>query len=460
MDFLGGSSLQFRELAYENSDELVFGFAKKPLSYGLGLSVGDGKVIPEVKYLLKPGLEQNLDAFVEEYKKVTLSIMERAANLGVMNVQLETEFVEPMTINPSWGAAVIEAQKEVLSTYYEKYGIRSALRATIADVRRFGKGLRKGEYFQSVMESFIAAADSGADLLSIESRGGQEIFSYSLIRNDLTGILFSLSILAPRDVRYIWREIVKNAKRGIPAGDTACALANSAMVLANGLVNRKIPHTLSAVIRAMSAVRTLACYEEGAIGPGKDCAYENVIIKIITGYPMSMEGKTSAFAHSSLVGNIVAAACDLWSNETIAVEDTFGGKTSAIIFEMLSYDTALMNASIKSRNYKVLQQLFINSDKYRDPQALILSPDNAFRIASAIVSASSDYERTISAALEAIRIIEDNLGMLNMPEIEKRYLATLKNFFETVPDEHKLIEESIKKYSGKVPEFNATNYEL
>ncbi len=310
------------------------------------------------------------------------------------------------------------------------------------------------------MDSFINAAESGADLLSIESRGGQEIFSYSLIRNDLAGMLFSFGILAPRDVRYIWKEIVKNAKRVIPAGDTACALANSAMVLANGLVNRKIPHTLAAVIRAMSAVRTLACYEEGAMGPGKDCAYENVIIKIITGYPMSMEGKTSAFAHSSLVGNIVAAACDLWSNETIVVEDTFGGKTPAIIFEMLSYDTALMNESIRSRNNKILQQLFINSDKYRDPQALILSPDNAFRIASAIVSANSDYERTISAALEAIRIIEDNLSILNMPEIEKRYLATLKNFFEAVPDEHKLIEESIKKYSGKVPEFNATNYEL
>ncbi len=116
MDFLGGSSLPFRELAYENAYELAFGFAKKPLSYGLGLSVGDGKVIPEVKYLLKPGLEQNLNALVEEYKKVTLSIMERAANLGVTDVQLETEFVEPMTMNPSWGAAGMETQKGVRAT--------------------------------------------------------------------------------------------------------------------------------------------------------------------------------------------------------------------------------------------------------------------------------------------------------------------------------------------------------
>ncbi|MCS7136638.1 MAG: methyltransferase MtaB domain-containing protein [Nitrososphaerota archaeon] len=452
--------MPFKELAYKDADELIFGFAKKPLSYGLGLSVGDGKVVPEVKYLLKPGFEQDLNALVEEYKKVTLSIMERAVNLGVKDVQLETEFVEPMTINPGWGAAVIEAQKEILLTYHEKYGIRSALRATIADVRRFDKGLRKGEYFQAIMDSFSAAAEGGADLMSIESRGGQEVFSYSLIRNDLAGTLFSLGILAPRDVRYIWREIVKNTGKAIPAGDTACAIANSAMVLANGLVNRKIPHTLAAVIRAMSAVRTLACYEEGARGPGKDCAYENVIIKIITGYPMSMEGKTSAFAHSSLVGNIVAAACDLWSNETITVDDTFGGKTPAIIFEMLSYDTALMNESINSKNSKTLQQLFINSDKYRDPQALILSPDNAFRIAKSIVSVGSDYERTVSAAIETIRIIEENLDKLRLPEVEKKYLITLKNFFDAVPEEDKLIRESIRKYSGKVSEFNPSNYEL
>jgi len=452
--------LPFRELAYKDADEMVFGFAKRPLRYGLGLSVGEGKVIPEVKYLLKPGLEQNVDMLVEEYRKVTLSVMERALNLGVNDVQLDTEFIEPMTTNPSWGRAVIRAQKEVLSTYYEEHGIRSALRATIADVRRFSKGLRKGEYFQAVMDSFAAAAESGADLLSIESRGGQEIFSYSLIRNDLAGIVFSLGVLAPRDVRYVWREIVRNAGKAIPAGDTACALANSAMVLADGLVNRKIPHTLAAVIRAMSAVRTLACYEEGARGPGKDCAYENVIIKAITGYPMSMEGKTSAFAHSSLVGNVVAAACDLWSNETIVVDDTFGGKTTAIIFEILSYDAALMNESITSGSSMTLRRLFINSDRYRDPQALILSPDNAFRIASAIVSASSDYERAVLAATEAICILEENLDRLRMPEVERRYLVTLKKFFEEAPEENRLIEESIRKYSGKVSEFNPANYEL
>jgi methanol--5-hydroxybenzimidazolylcobamide Co-methyltransferase len=32
---------------------------------------------------------------------------------------------------------------------------------------------------------------------------------------------------------------------------------------------------LAAVVRAMSAVRSLAAFEQGALGPSKDCAYES-----------------------------------------------------------------------------------------------------------------------------------------------------------------------------------------
>jgi len=452
--------LSFDHLAYKEPDELVFGFAKYPLRYGLGLTIGDGKVVPEIKYLLKPGLERNPETFIEEYKRTTISIMERAANLGFYDVQLETEFVEPMTVSPKLGASVIGAQKTIMDDYHKKFGIRTALRATIADVRRFGEGLRTGNHFELMMQSFEEAARAEADLLSIESRGGQEIFSHSIIRNDLLGILFSLGVLAPRDVRFLWREIVKVSGNAIPAGDTACALANSAMVLADGLVARKIPHVLAAVIRAMSAVRTLACYEEGAKGPGKDCAYENVIVKAITGYPMSMEGKTSAFAHSSLVGNISAAVCDLWSNETIVVDDTFGGRTSAIIFEMLGYDALLMNTSIRSGKEKILRDMLVESDKYRDPQALILAPDSAFAIARAIISEKSDYYRCLAAALEAVKIIEDNADRLALSDVERKQLHSIKSFLESAPDEDRLIEESIKRYKDRVKDFKPSNYEL
>ena len=438
----------------------MFGSSKTPLTYGLGLSVGDGKVVPEVKYALKPGFERDLDLLVGEYAKVTLSVMERAVGLGIQAVQLETEFVEPTVLNGGWGSTIARAQKELLSKYHSEHGIKTALRGTVADVRRFKEGLRAGEHLEKMTASFASIGEAGADLLSIESRGGQEVFSYSLIRNDFQGMLFALSELAPRDVRFLWRQIVQYSGSAQPAGDTACALANSAMVLAGGLRGRKVSHVLSAVVRAMSAVRTLACYEEGACGPGKDCAYENVIVKAVTGLPMSMEGKTSAMAHSSLVGNVAAAACDLWSNETIVFDDAFGGKTSAVILEMLGYDVSIMNQSIAEGTNGILRGLYVNSDKYRDPQALVLSPECAFEVATAIVSARTDYERTVAAAKKALESIERFKQELRLPEPELRYLAKLRAFFDSVPEESRLIEQSVESYVGKVPDFKPGNYGL
>ncbi len=450
--------MQLSRLAYDGPDEVSFGSAKTPLNYGLDLSVGDGKVVPEVKYMLKPGFEKSVESLVGEYRSVTLSVMERAVNQRMFDVQLETEFTEPVVMNGGWSESVAGAQKEIMSKYHDEHGVRTALRATVADVRRFNDGLRAGPYFEKIMNSVEEAVAGGADLLSIESRGGQEVFSHSLIRNDLSGILFAVGVLAPRDVRFLWREIVSRSHGAIPAGDTACALANSSMVLAGGLAGRKISHTLSAVIRAMCAARTLACYEEGARGPGKDCAYENAIVKIITGYPISMEGKTSAVAHSSLVGNVAAAACDLWSNETIVADELFGGKSTAVIFEMLGYDTALMNEAIHAGSHPVLRRLYVDSDRYRDPQALILSPETAFRIARAIVSEKTDYSRTVAAGAEALKVIEESAEELHLPDIELRYLNQLKSFLSAAPEESRLAEDSVKKFAQKTPEFKPTSY--
>lgn len=422
--------------------------------------MGAGRVVPEVKYMLKPGYERDLGLLLGQYEKLTLSVMERSANLGVPEVQLETEFVEPVVLNRGWARALAEKQKEVMLRYHSEHGTMTALRGTVADVRRFSEGLRSGAHYEAMMDCFTTASQGGADALSIESRGGQEVFTYSLIRNDLTGLLFAAAVLAPRDVRFLWREITKNCGEAIPAGDTACALANTAMVMADGLTGRKISHVLSSVIRAMSAVRTLACFEEGALGPGKDCAYENVIIKAATGRPISMEGKTSAMAHSSLVGNVAAAACDMWSNETIVFDDTFGGKSTAVILEMLGYDAALMNQSISSGTNRVLGRLYADSDRYRDPQALILCPDSALRVARAILSGRGDYERVLAAAGEAVEIIEENTERLRLIETELKYLTLLKRFLESAPEEHRLIDESVKKYGQKVSEFRASNYEL
>ena len=452
--------MQFSRTAWDSPTEASFGFAKTPLKYGLGLSVGDGKVVPEVKYMLKPGFEKSAESLAGEYRSITLSVMERAVNQRMLDVQLETEFTEPVVMNKGWSESVARAQKEIMSKYHNEHGVRTALRATVADVRRFNDGLRAGPHFERITSSVEEAVAGGADLLSIESRGGQEVFSYSLIRNDLAGILFAVGVLAPRDVRFLWREMVAHSHGAIPAGDTACAIANSSMVLAGGLSGRKISHVLAAVIRAMCAARTLACYEEGAVGPGKDCAYENAIVKAITGYPMSMEGKTSAMAHSSLVGNVAAAVCDIWSNETIVADELFGGKSTAVVFEMLGYDTALMNEAIRSGSQSVLQGLYVASDMYRDPQALVLCPESAFRIAKAIVSEKDDFRRTVAAGMEALKVIEENVDNLLLPDIELRGLGRLKGFLSAAPEEAPLTEDSLKKFRQKIAEFKPSSYGL
>ena len=56
---------------------------------------------------------------------------------------------------------------------------------------------------------------------------------------------------------------------------------------------KMLPEVLAAVVRAMSAARAIAAFEQGAVGPSKDCAYEGPIMKAIAGVPISMEGKSA-----------------------------------------------------------------------------------------------------------------------------------------------------------------------
>ena len=162
---------------------------------------------------------------------------------------------------------------------------------------------------------------------------------------DSPGIVLALGILAPRDVAWLWGEIVSicAAHDGVVAGaDSACGFANTAMQLAH---QRMLPEVLAAVVRAMSAVRSLAAFEQGAVGPSKDCAYEGPVIKAITGRPISMEGKSASCAHFSPVGNIAAAMCDLWSNESVQNVRLLSGNAPEAFAELLAYDCRLMNTA-------------------------------------------------------------------------------------------------------------------
>ena len=192
-------------------------------------------------------------------------------------------------------------------------------------------------------------AAAGADILSIESIGGKEVHDQALMYGDFSGIVFALGVLAPRDMAWLWaqiREICDAHPGTISGADSACGFANTAMQLAH---QKMLPEVLAAVVRAMSAVRSLAAFEQGAVGPSKDCAYEGPVIKAITGRPISMEGKSASCAHFSPVGNIAAAMCDLWSNESVQNVRLLSGNAPEAYTELLAYDCRLMNTAAARR---------------------------------------------------------------------------------------------------------------
>jgi methanol--5-hydroxybenzimidazolylcobamide Co-methyltransferase len=447
-------------MAYKNWEEMMFGTALKPIITKRGLNIGSGVVIPEIVPHPRPGKEQDKKTLIREFERANGDALERCVNVGHPYLVIENEHVYQMTNNVSWGGEIAAQTANQMDEYKEKYGLISALRSTIADIRKPDiVHMRESDQTQKVFESFNECAKY-ADIISIESMGGKEISDYSIIRNDITGMLFAQAILGGRDAEWIWKQIVEIAKKHncLSGGDTDCSQANTAMFMAGGFFSKNIPHTFAALSRAIGACRTLVGYECGAVGPGKDCAYENPIIKAITGVPISCEGKTSACAHSDLCGNVIAAVCDLWSNEAVEYHDMFGGSSPAVFTEILGYDTALMNASVQLGYQKQLQACLIASDRYRDPQAFILCPDNAWKIGKVITDHSENYYlRARAAAIKCGELILGDPNMILTSFEEKSLLGYMKEL-DSLPDtEDDFIDMCLKKYS-KVKGFNPSSY--
>jgi methanol--5-hydroxybenzimidazolylcobamide Co-methyltransferase len=438
-------------LSYNSPEELVFGKALHPLRYGLGLQVGAGRVIPELKYWLPREQEEETEKIPEHYTLLLREVLERGVNLGLEELQLDLELSYYLTMNPGIAGEVVGQHLALMEEYHSKYGMKLGLRVTVADIRG-ARGVTAQEALARMLESFEVCRGGGANVLSIESIGGKILFNESLIRGDLEGVVGSL-LLATLDVGDLWREIVRICgSECLPGGDSACGFGNTAMILAGGMVRKQIPHVLAAVVRAMSLPRTLRSFEEGARGPGKDCAYENVYIKIITGLPVSMEGKSSACAHSSLVGNVTASVCDLWSNEQVEGLRLYGGSAPATFLEILAYDTRLLNTASERGMEKELRDLLVASDASRDPQALVLSPAPAFQIAEEVIAGSDPYGRIIRAGLKALEIIKSTPG-LHLPPAEQGYVEKLKLSLAKLPeDPSKLLSQAMSRYGQKLPE--------
>jgi len=429
------------QMAYSSPEEMIFGSAAKPLACGTGVLIGAGEVIPEVNFTLPPMTirEETLPDVRQRFREMVERILTRAVQLGQPALVLELEHLYELTLHPDWGALVTADIKQVMNEFGQRYGLRSALRVTIADIREQERPprMRTGELFATMRQAFERCADAGADILSIESTGGKEVSDHALVQGDMEGIAFALGVLAPRDMEMLWAAIVDIAHRYkvVPGGDTACGFGNTAMQLAHqGL----LPKVLASVVRLMTVPRSLVAVEMGATGPLKDCGYENPVIKAITGVPISMEGKSSACAHSSPLGNIAAVACDLWSNESVQDVRLLGGYAPAVFTEILAYDCRLMNTALKQGQGKSLRDLFVLSDHYRDPQALMLDPRVVHEAGKRIVAAGEEhYARTRAMAQYAAEEIQRAVreGNITLEPREERWLSMIVDAIADLPDD-------------------------
>jgi methanol--5-hydroxybenzimidazolylcobamide Co-methyltransferase len=221
---------------------------------------------------------------------------------------------------------------------------------------------------------------------------------------------------------------------------------------------KMLPEVLAAVVRAMTGVRSLIAFEHGAIGPSKDCAYEGPIIKAITGCPISMEGKSATCAHFSPLGNIAAAMCDLWSNESVQNVRLLSGSAPEAYTELLTYDCRLMNVAASKGQAALFRDWLTESDEWLSPQAAVLSPVAAYRIAEAIVAADSDYQRTIAAGSAAVSILKDGIasGQLNLSGRERQWLERIERELRGLPAKEDDLRNEMLEQHGQV--FDPASY--
>jgi methanol--5-hydroxybenzimidazolylcobamide Co-methyltransferase len=454
----------FADLAITNADDLVFGVAPQPVRCGLGLEIGSGKVYPEVNFTL-PTMSISDETWREvcaHYEEIASQVLARAARLKSPGLVLEFELLPAMTERPEWGAEITRILKRHLAEANQEAGLPCALRVTPTDIREKVKPplMRRGEACEELYRSFELNAESGADILSIESVGGKEVHDKALVFADIPAIAFALGVLAPRDMAWLWRQIRMICERHpgvVPGGDSACGFANTAMQLAG---QKMLPEVLAAVVRAMSAARALVAFEQGAVGPSKDCAYEGPIMKAIAGVPISMEGKSAACAHFSHVGNIASAMCDLWSNESVQNVRLLSGNAPEAFAELLEYDCRLMNAASTSGQAKALRDLLTVSDEWLSPQAAVLSPAATIEIASAIVAKTDPYDRAVAAGIAAVEILDRGRreGRLSLGRKEAQWLERIGDALEALPSDWREVQARLEPEYGHL--YDKASYGL
>jgi methanol---5-hydroxybenzimidazolylcobamide Co-methyltransferase len=432
----------YTKTAYQNLDDFIYGKALHPVALKNGMVIGGGVMYPEINFTL-PTMsieKETMPEVIANYREIITGICDRARELHIPGFVAEIETLPPMTFNPEWGIEVCKIVVDIIKEHEAKHGIKGAVRITPNDIRE-GSELEhmwRGRHWEDMLRTFEGCAKAGADFLAIESIGGKEVHDDAIMYCDIAKSIFALSVLGCADMNKLWTEIVHIADetKTIASGDTACGFGNTAMVLAD---RNYIPKVFAATVRVVTAVRSLVALECGAKGPHKDCGYEGVYIKAITGTPISMEGRTAACAHLSPVGNIAACLADLWSNESIQNIKLLGGMAPTVSLEQLGYDCRLMNeASARGKQQALLlRDLHADSDSRFDPQAYVLRPDVVLEISKELVKVDGYYPRSKKAAGLALMFIRkgyDNKE-LELSEKELTWLDDLSEAVVKLPDD-------------------------
>lgn len=432
----------YQSLAVSRLDDFVYGVAPKPVTLKNGLVIGGGTVYPELNFTL-PSMAiapETMDEVRVQYRQMITEACTRTVELHAPGLVVEFELLPELTQIPEWGAEITRILSDTLRETESKHGLKTALRVTPNDIREFAHPpiLQRGDHYENMLRSFELCAQAGADFFSIESTGGKEVHDEAILNGDLPLSVFALGVLGSRDMAFLWEKIVGISEQYgvIPAGDSACGFANTAMVLAE---QKYIPKVWAAVIRVLSVARSLVAFEQGAVGPNKDCAYEGPYIKAITGCPISLEGAEAACAHLSPIGNIAKAVPDLWSNESVNNVKLLGGMAPTVSLEQLVYATRLMNtASAYGRaNALILRDWWVESDARYDPQAYVLRPDVVLDLAGKIIAEPTPYLRTRRAALATLECLRKAAGsqQITLSKLETRWLDRLSTQADQLPEE-------------------------
>ena len=432
--------MQYTTLAISNLDDFYYGRSPRPVILRSGLVIGGGTVYPELNFTLPDMLvdASSMPEVRRQYTEMIESACRRAVELHAPGLVVEFELLPDLTLNPQWGAEVTAILRETLDRTQSEHGVKVGLRVTPNDIREFARPpiLRQGQFVDNMFTSFELCAAAGADLLAIESTGGKEIHDDAILNGDLPASVFALGVLGARDMAWLWQRIAAIGARygALPSGDSACGFANTAMVLAE---QKFIPRVWAAAIRVMSVPRSLVAFEQGAVGPNKDCAYEGPYIKAITGCPITLEGAEAACAHLSPIGNIAKAVPDLWSNESVANVRLLSAMAPTVSLEQLVYATRLMNTASAGgpASARCLRDWWAASDAGLDPQAYVLRPDVVLALAAEIIAEPTPYLRTRRAAqavLARLRRAGDE-SELTFSKLEQRWLDRLSRAADSLP---------------------------